>query len=101
MADYRRLDARDPVSGYAALSFDNRRLTPGLERNLLGDPADQPVSIYVPDLCARRGRARTETAFSRNLLSYGYVIVFLHGYADPSSSTGMMDRSIASQRYSG
>jgi hypothetical protein len=31
---------------------------------------------------------------------HGYVIVCLHGYADPSSSTGMMDRSIASERYS-
>jgi hypothetical protein len=63
VADYRRLDARDPVSGYAALSFDNRRLTPGLEGNLLGDPADQPVSIYVPDAYEREPKRRFPVIF--------------------------------------
>ena len=42
-----------PSPGYAAFSFDNRRLTPGLEGNSLGDPADQPESIYVPDAYER------------------------------------------------
>lgn len=44
----------------------------GLEHNLLGDPADQPVSIYLPDAYAREAQRRFP------------VLYFLHGYGAAS-----------------
>jgi S-formylglutathione hydrolase len=65
--------------------------SPGLEHNLLGDPADQGVSIYVPD------------AYQNEPERHFPVLIFLHGYSDPTSRhsaavlfQGMMDRLIAS-----
>lgn len=43
----------------------------GLEHNLLGDPADQPVAIYLPDAYTREPERRFP------------VLYFLHGYSDP------------------
>jgi S-formylglutathione hydrolase FrmB len=48
--------------------------SPGLEHNLLGDPADQPVSIYLPDAYAKD----TERRFP--------VLYFLHGYGGPPAT---------------
>ena len=42
----------------------------GLEHNLLGDPADQPVSIYLPE------------AYNKDPQRRFPVLYFLHGYAD-------------------
>jgi S-formylglutathione hydrolase FrmB len=42
----------------------------GLEHNLLGDPADQPVSIYLPAAYAREPQRKFP------------VLYFLHGYSD-------------------
>jgi len=42
----------------------------GLEHNLLGDPADQPVSIYLPDAYEKEPQRRFP------------VLYFLHGYSD-------------------
>lgn len=42
----------------------------GLEHNLLGDPADQPVSIYLPDAYSKEPQRRFP------------VLYFLHGYSD-------------------
>src|SRR5579884_680923 len=44
----------------------------GLEHNLLGDPADQPVSIYLPAAYATQAQRRFP------------VVYFLHGYSDPT-----------------
>lgn len=62
----------------------------GLEHNLLGDPADQPVSIYLPDAYAHD----TERRFP--------VLYFLHGYGgDPATHQNAehfraaMDKDIA------
>ena len=44
----------------------------GLEHNLLGDPADQPVSIYLPAAYFQQPQRRLP------------VLYFLHGYADPT-----------------
>jgi len=64
--------------------------SPGLEHNLLGDPADQPVSIYLPDAYARD----TERRFP--------VLYFLHGYggepethANAERFRAAMDKGIA------
>jgi enterochelin esterase-like enzyme len=48
--------------------------SPGLEHNLLGDPADQPVSIYLPDAYAHD----TDRRFP--------VLYFLHGYGAPPAT---------------
>jgi S-formylglutathione hydrolase FrmB len=45
--------------------------SPGLEHNLLGDPADQNVSIYLPASYAVESDRRFP------------VLYFLHGYSDP------------------
>jgi S-formylglutathione hydrolase len=45
--------------------------SPGLEHNLLGDPADQNVSIYLPEAYGREPQRRFP------------VLYFLHGYSDP------------------
>jgi S-formylglutathione hydrolase len=45
--------------------------SPGLEHNLLGDPADQNVSIYLPEAYKREPGRRFA------------VLYFLHGYSDP------------------
>jgi S-formylglutathione hydrolase len=45
--------------------------SPGLEHNLLGDPADQKVSIYLPEAYKREPGRRFA------------VLYFLHGYTDP------------------
>jgi enterochelin esterase-like enzyme len=64
--------------------------SPGLEHNLLGDPADQPVSIYLPEAYAKDAGKRFP------------VLVFLHGYTDraPDRHAGefqsALDRLIAS-----
>ena len=65
--------------------------SPGLERNLLGDAADQPVSIYLPAAYA----AEPDRRFP--------VLYFLHGFSDPTprhdAAVGMraaMDPLIAS-----
>lgn len=42
----------------------------GLEHNLLGDPADQPVSIYLPEAYNKEPERRFP------------VLYFLHGYSD-------------------
>ncbi|MBV9156709.1 MAG: hypothetical protein JO097_10645, partial [Acidobacteriaceae bacterium] len=64
--------------------------SPGLEHNLLGDPADQPVIIYLPDAYRKEPNWRFP------------VLYFLHGYGDqtPRHQTGemfqkVMDRLIA------
>ncbi len=64
--------------------------SPGLEHNLLGDPADQPVVIYLPDAYRDQPTRRFP------------VLYFLHGYADrtPRQQSGetfqkAMDRLIA------
>lgn len=64
--------------------------SPGLEHNLLGDPADQPVAIYLPAAYA----AQPDRRFP--------VLYFLHGYTDrtPRQQAGedmqrAMDRAIA------
>ncbi|MBV9180261.1 MAG: prolyl oligopeptidase family serine peptidase [Acidobacteria bacterium] len=44
--------------------------SPGLEGNLLGDPADQPVAIYLPDAYGKQPQDRFP------------VVYFLHGYSD-------------------
>ncbi len=44
--------------------------SPGLEHNLLGDPADQPVSIYLPDAYNKQPDRRFA------------VLYFLHGFSD-------------------
>ena len=44
--------------------------SPGLEHNLLGDPADQPVAIYLP------------AAYAKNSNQRFPVVYFLHGYGD-------------------
>lgn len=44
--------------------------SPGLEHNLLGDPADQPVAIYLPDAYNKEPQRRFP------------VVYFLHGYSD-------------------
>lgn len=46
--------------------------SPGLEHNPLGDPADQPVSIYLP------------AAYFQHTDQRFPVVVFLHGYSDPT-----------------
>src|SRR5208283_3085656 len=46
--------------------------SPGLEHNLLGDPADQPVSVYLPEAYSKEPERRFP------------VLYFLHGYADPT-----------------
>lgn len=45
----------------------------GLEHNLLGDPADQPVSIVLPSAYAQDAQRRFP------------VLYFLHGFDDPTS----------------
>lgn len=45
--------------------------SPGLEHNLLGDPADQAVSVYLPAAYA----SEPERRFA--------VLYFLHGFSDP------------------
>src|SRR5947209_5232975 len=63
----------------------------GLEHNLLGDPADQPVSIYVPAAYDQQPERRFP------------VLLFLHGYSDRTPRhqaavefQAVMDRLIAS-----
>ncbi|HEX4156945.1 MAG TPA: alpha/beta hydrolase-fold protein [Rhizomicrobium sp.] len=46
--------------------------SPGLEHNLLGDPADQPVGIYLPEAYQKEPQRRFP------------VLYFLHGYGDPT-----------------
>jgi S-formylglutathione hydrolase len=46
--------------------------SPGLEHNLLGDPADQPVSILLP------------AAYQQDPHRRFAVLYFLHGYSDPT-----------------
>ena len=48
--------------------------SPALEHNLLGDPADQPVSLYLP------------TAYQAEPQRRFAVIYFLHGYDDTAST---------------
>jgi S-formylglutathione hydrolase FrmB len=62
----------------------------GLEHNLLGDSADQPVSIYLPDAYAQEPERRFP------------VLYFLHGYggepnthANAERLRGAMDKGIA------
>ena len=64
--------------------------SPGLEHNLLGDPADQVVAIYLPDAYAREPQRKFP------------VLYFLHGYSDPTprhiaaqSMQAAMDKLIA------
>ena len=47
--------------------------SPGLEHNLLGDSADQPISIYLPAAYSAEPQRRFAT------------IYFLHGYSDTAS----------------
>lgn len=47
--------------------------SPGLEHNLLHDPADQPVTIYLP------------AAYRNEPTRRFPVLYFLHGYADPTT----------------
>ena len=64
---------------FSALAFAQSEVvqvtihSPALEHNHLGDPADQPASIYLP--------AAYKTEPQRRFA----VIYFLHGYADTSS----------------
>src|SRR5579884_1906887 len=44
--------------------------SPGLEQNLLGDPADQPIAIYLP------------AAYNADHERRFPVLYFLHGYSD-------------------
>jgi S-formylglutathione hydrolase FrmB len=46
--------------------------SPGLEKNLLGDPADQAVSVYLPEAYEKESQHRFP------------VLYFLHGYSDPT-----------------
>lgn len=61
----------------------------GLEHNLLGDPADQPVFVYLPDAYRKEAARRFP------------VLYFLHGYAAPPGKQmgetfqAIMDRLIA------
>ena len=64
--------------------------SPGLEHNLLGDPADQPVGIYLPD------------AYTREPQRHFPVLYYLVGYsgrvsthAAAESFRGFMDQCIA------
>jgi S-formylglutathione hydrolase FrmB len=64
--------------------------SPGLEHNLLGDPADQPAAVYLPDAYRKEPQRRFP------------VLYFLHGYSDrtPRHVAGQMvasamDRDIA------
>ena len=63
-----------PVPGALAQSqvVDVTVHSPGLEHNLLGDPADQPVSIYLPEAYSKEPERRFP------------VLYFLHGYSDPT-----------------
>ena len=63
------------AAGAAAQSqvIDATVHSPGLERNLLGDPADQTIAIYLPDVYRKQPQRRLP------------VLYFLHGYSDPTS----------------
>ncbi|MBV9156269.1 MAG: alpha/beta fold hydrolase [Acidobacteriaceae bacterium] len=58
--------------------------SPGLEHNLLGDPADQPVVVYLPDAYRKEPNRRFP------------VLYFLHGYGDqtPRHQTGEMFQKV-------
>jgi S-formylglutathione hydrolase FrmB len=95
MYDYgvRTLFLLGVLAGHAAAQSQVIDITihsAGLEHNLLGDPADQHVSIYVPDAYAKDTQRRFP------------VLIFLHGYSDatPDRHAGElrndMDRRIAS-----
>lgn len=67
--------------------------SPGLEHNLLNDPADQPTAIYLPE------------AYSQDSNRRFPVLYFLHGYSDttPRKTEGemfarAMDADIAAGR---
>ena len=64
--------------------------SPGLEHNLLGDPADQPAAVYLPDAYRKEPQRRFP------------VLYFLHGYSDGTprhvaaqTVANAMDRNIA------
>ncbi len=52
----------------------------GLEHNMLGDPADQPVSIYLPDAYAHDSERRFP------------VLYFLHGYGGEPATHSNAER---------
>jgi S-formylglutathione hydrolase len=60
-----------PLSGLAQSKVVDATVhSAGLEHNLLGDPADQPISIYLPE------------AYNKDPQRRFPVLYFLHGYSD-------------------
>ena len=60
------------LAGAQSTIVDVKVHSAGLEHNLLGDPADQAVSIFLPAAYARDAQRRFP------------VLYFLHGYPDPT-----------------
>jgi S-formylglutathione hydrolase len=84
------------LTAHAPLAFSQSEVvditvhSPSLEHNLLGDPADQPAAVYLPDAYRKEPQRRFP------------VLYFLHGYSDRTSRhvagqmiANAMDRDIA------
>ena len=81
--------AGTPLATAQSTVVDVKVHSPGLEHNLLGDPADQSVSIVLP------------TAYTHDSDRHFPVLYFLHGFSDPTprhsaaeSMRASLDRAI-------